>query len=249
MDRPAVQSMLLLMILFGCAPAEQTGRAPDRPDPGSESRQEPYRELREAMVRNHIRARGVRDERVLAAMLSVPRHRFVRPEDVAHAYEDHAMSIGRGQTISQPYIVAVMSEAARLQPTDRVLEIGTGSGYGAAVLGQLAGEVYSIEIIEELGKRAAAQLAELGYENIECRIGDGYAGWPEQAPFDAILLTAAPSMIPQPLLEQLKEGGRLVAPVGNQYQELELLTKRDGKIEREVLFPVRFVPMTGRAQR
>ncbi|MFH0946363.1 MAG: protein-L-isoaspartate(D-aspartate) O-methyltransferase [Planctomycetota bacterium] len=249
MDRHAIQSTLLLLTLLGCSPAEPTGRAPESRDPAADSRDEAFRDLRETMVRNQIRVRGVRDERVLAAMLRVPRHRFVRPGDVAHAYEDHALPIGCEQTISQPYIVAVMSEAARVAPGERVLEIGTGSGYQAAILGELAREVYSIEIIAELGQRAAVLLAELGYENVECRIGDGYAGWPEQAPFDAILLTAAPSEIPQPLIEQLKEGGRLVAPVGDWYQELELLTKRDGRIEREVLFPVRFVPMTGRARR
>ncbi|MFH0945052.1 MAG: protein-L-isoaspartate(D-aspartate) O-methyltransferase [Planctomycetota bacterium] len=197
------------------------------------------------MIERQIRARGVRDERVLAAMEKVPRERFVLAVDLDHAYEDRPLPIGRGQTISQPYIVAVMTEKARISPSHRVLEIGTGSGYQTAVLGELAAEVFSIEIIESLSRRAGSILAELGYENVHCRIGDGSSGWPEEAPFDAILVTAAPAGIPAALVAQLAEGGRLVIPVGRKDQELVVITKTDGAVQQEPLFPVRFVPMTG----
>lgn len=204
--------------------------------------------LRDRMVDQQIRARGVQDERVLDALRRVERHRFIPDARESEAYDDHPLPIGQGQTISQPFIVARMTELARIEPGDRVLEIGTGSGYQAAILGELAAEVYSIEIVPELGQRSAALLEELGYENVHCRIGDGYAGWPERAPFDAILVTAAPPEVPEPLIDQLAEGGRLVIPVGDWSQELEVLTKKDGAISRESVFAVRFVPMTGKAQ-
>jgi len=168
------------------------------------------------MINEQIRSRGVVDPRVLAAMGKVPRDRFV-PDDVAErAYDDRPLPIGHGQTISQPYIVGYMSEALGVLPDHRVLEIGTGSGYQAAILGELAKEVYTIEIVTELASRAESTLRELGYSNVHVRAGDGYAGWPEQAPFDRIMVTAAPEQIPQPLLDQLAVGGRLVAPVGAQ---------------------------------
>lgn len=204
---------------------------------------------RSRMVREQIAARGVSDERVLDAVSSVPRHRFV-PEAEAHlAYRDHPIPIGHGQTISQPYIVASMSELAGVEAGDRVLEIGTGSGYQAAVLAAMGAEVYSIEIIEPLGLRAREVLDELGYA-VHVRIGDGYAGWPEEAPFAAVILTAAPPEIPQPLIDQLAPGGRLVAPEGDSLaQQLVVIDKADdGSTSRRVVYGVRFVPMTGRAQ-
>jgi protein-L-isoaspartate(D-aspartate) O-methyltransferase len=203
-------------------------------------------EERRRMVREQIKARGVGDPRVLAAMLKVPRHCFVPLGERLLAYADHPLPIGYGQTISQPYVVALMSEALKLKPADKVLEIGTGSGYQAAVLAELAGEVYSIEIVPELGKRAAQTLITAGYGNIHLRIGDGYKGWPQAAPFDAIILTAAPQEIPPALIAQLAPGGRMILPLGptGGTQELLLLHKdQNGRISRENLGFVRFVPM------
>jgi len=244
---------LLASLVSGCSPAPTPAdESPGEPQSeananAANAREEHLTSLRERMVERQIRARGVEDQRVLEAMRRVPRHRFVDPRDEEEAYADHPLSIGWKQTISQPYMVAVMSELAQVGPTERVLEIGTGSGYQAAVLAELAAEVYTIEIVEALGQEARALLEELGYDNVHTRIGDGYAGWPEQAPFDAIIVTAAPEEVPKPLIDQLKEGGRLVIPVGRALQELEVLSKHDGKIERETLFAVRFVPMTGEA--
>lgn len=205
--------------------------------------QDRYAAQREAMVRDQIEARGVQDPRVLAALRRVPRERFVRPGSERWAYADAPLAIGSGQTISQPYIVAVMSEAAAIGPDDVVLEIGTGSAYQAAVLGELAREVYTIEIIPELEARATALLRDLGYRNVHTRLGDGYAGWPEHAPFDAIVVTAAPPAVPEALKQQLKVGGRLVVPVGTADQELMVIERTaDGFRERR-LMPVRFVPM------
>ena len=198
---------------------------------------------RETMVSRQIEARGVRDQKVLGAMRKVQRHRFV-PENVrVAAYEDHALPIGEGQTISQPYVVAMMTEAINPGPDMKVLEIGTGSGYQAAILAELCKSVYTIEIVESLGKNAAGLLAGL-YKNVHVRIGDGYQGWPEEAPFDAILVTCAPTKVPQPLTDQLKEGGRMVIPVGETWvQELVILTKIKGRLEQQAILPVRFVPM------
>jgi protein-L-isoaspartate(D-aspartate) O-methyltransferase len=205
-----------------------------------------YQSLRKAMVKNQLEARGIRNEAVLQAMLKVPRHQLV-PGNVRHlAYADSPLPIGSGQTISQPYIVAFMTEAIEPKPEMKVLEIGTGSGYQAAVLAEIVAEVYSIEIVETLGKKAKKDLSELGYDNIHVRIGDGYKGWPEQAPFDAIIVTAAPEEVPQPLIDQLKEGGKMILPVGpsGDTQELRILEKKKGKIRSKSLFPVRFVPFT-----
>lgn len=188
---------------------------------------------------------------VLRALRTVPRHKFVPQELQDQAYVDTALAIGHDQTISQPYIVAYMTQLLDPQPTDVVLEVGTGSGYQAAVLSETVGHVYTIEIVPELGRQADARLHDLGYENIDVRIGDGYRGWPEHAPFDAIIVTAAPEEVPQPLLDQLKPGGRMVIPVGAEYQtqNLLLITKAaDGSIERKQVELVRFVPMTGEAQ-
>ena len=203
--------------------------------------------LRLAMAQHQIEGRGVRDAKTLAAMRKVPRHLFVPKAPLSVAYADHPASIGNNQTISQPYIVAFMTEALELRGGEKVLEIGTGSGYQAAVLAEIARQVYTIEIIEPLGRRAKTVLDQCGYTNIEFRIGDGYQGWPEHAPFDAIIVTAAPDHIPQPLIDQLKPGGRLVIPVGKFVQQLLKITKRDDELLRETLLPVRFVPMTGEA--
>jgi protein-L-isoaspartate(D-aspartate) O-methyltransferase len=201
------------------------------------------------MVKSQIEARGVADSLVIKAMLKVPRDKFVPEPLQALAYSDSPLPIGEDQTISQPYIVAYMTEALRLKPQDKVLEIGTGSGYQAAVLAEMVDSVFTIEIIESLGKSAEARLQHLGYKNIVVKIGDGYQGWEEEAPFDAIIVTAAPEEIPPPLLEQLKEGGRLVIPVGVEYQELVRITKTSDGFIKESLLPVRFVPMTGEAQK
>jgi len=204
---------------------------------------------REEMVRTQIAARGVRDERVLAAMRTVPRHLFVPPEARPQAYADHPLPIGEGQTISQPYIVGLMSELLEVTPGDRVLEIGTGSGYQAAVLAAMGCEVYSVEIRAGLAETAARRLAELGVAGVHVRAGDGYAGWPEAAPFAGIIVTAAPERIPTPLLDQLEVGGRMVIPVGSFYQQLKVITRTaDGMAERDVI-PVRFVPMTGEVEK
>jgi len=208
-----------------------------------------YANLRNRMVETQIAARGVADSAVLGAMRAVPRHRFVTEDYRREAYEDHPLPIGEGQTISQPYIVAVMTEALALSPGDTVLEVGTGSGYQAAVLAEIAGHVCTIEIVEPLGLRAESTLTALGYRNIDVRIGDGYRGWPELAPFAAIIVTAAPDHVPQPLIDQLALGGRLVIPVGDRVQSLVILTRTPSGIEREERFGVRFVPMTGEAQR
>jgi protein-L-isoaspartate(D-aspartate) O-methyltransferase len=189
----------------------------------------------------------VTDARVIAAMREVPRHRFVPEPRRAEAYGDHPLPIGYGQTISQPSLVAYMTQELRPRTDDRVLEIGTGSGYQAAVLSKLVAEVYTIEIVGPLAERAAEVLGDLGYDNVKTRSGDGHLGWPEAAPFDAILVTCAPDSIPPALVEQLREGGRMVIPVGpeNEVQELYVLEKRGGRVERRAILPVRFVPMTG----
>jgi protein-L-isoaspartate(D-aspartate) O-methyltransferase len=210
-----------------------------------------YAAARRRMVVEQLEdaGRGITNRLVLAAMAKVPRHEFVPEALRSQAYEDHPLPIGHGQTISQPFIVAFMTERLNLRPSDRVLEIGTGSGYQAAVLAELAAQVYTVEIVEELADRAARDLRRLGYTNIHVRAGDGYQGWAEAAPFDGIVVTCAPERVPQPLIDQLREGGRVIIPIGPLWnQELELLEKRAGRLERHAVLPVRFVPMTGRAQ-
>ena len=197
------------------------------------------------MVERQLMARGISDQRVLAAMAKVPREEFVTPESRSASYEDGPLPIGYGQTISQPYIVAFMTQQMRPKPSDRVLEIGTGSGYQAAILAELVSEVYSIEIVEPLAKNAEPTLQRLGYKNVRVKIGDGYKGWPGEAPFDAIIVTCAPDKVPQPLVDQLKDGGRMVIPVGERFaQELYLLEKKNGQLKQSATLPVRFVPMT-----
>lgn len=206
---------------------------------------------RERMVAEQLAGAGrdISNTRVLEAMRKVPRHEFVPEEQRGYAYEDGPLPIGHGQTISQPYIVAFMSEALDPQPGQRVLEVGTGSGYQAAVLAAMGVEVYSVEIVQPLGEQAAEVLKRLGYERVHVRVGDGYLGWPEAAPFDAIIVTCAPDHVPAPLVEQLREGGRMIIPVGGRgVQELQLLEKTDGGLRRSGVLPVRFVPMTGRAE-
>lgn len=202
---------------------------------------------RRQMVETQLRSRDITGARVLEAMAAVPRHRFVRERDIDLAYGDYPIDIGLGQTVSQPYIVAFMSAALDLRPTDRVLEIGTGSGYQTAVLGELAAEVYSVEIVPAHAERAASILAALGYQNVQLRTGDGYAGWPEAAPFNGVIVTAAPDHIPQPLIEQLGVGGRLVVPVGRGDQDLLVMTRTADGLREEGRIPVRFVPLTRQA--
>ena len=203
---------------------------------------------RQKMVEQQLKPRGVRDERVLTAMGKAPREEFV-PENLrAQAYSDSALPIGHDQTISQPFIVAFMTEQLRLQSNDRVLEVGTGSGYQTAVLAELVKNVYTIEIIEPLAKEASARLARLGYSNAHVKTGDGFQGWPEVAPFDAIIVTCAPDKIPPPLTQQLKDGGRMIVPVGTGIdQQLFLLEKKNGQLAQTAILPVRFVPMIGEA--
>lgn len=195
------------------------------------------------MVEDQLRHRGIKDERVLQAMSRIPRHLFVPPRDRDIAYGDHPVAIGLGQTISQPYIVAYMTEVLNLTAQDRVLEIGTGSGYQAAVLAEIVQTVYTVEILPELANRAHKTLNELGYRNIFIRQGDGYKGWREHAPYDAIIVTAAPPDVPSALLEQLKIGGRMIIPVGEFFQELLLITRTPQGFDRRQLIPVRFVPL------
>jgi protein-L-isoaspartate(D-aspartate) O-methyltransferase len=205
---------------------------------------------RHRMVDQQLRSRDIADPNVLKAMGCVPRERFVAPRVRNQAYEDYPLPIGLGQTISQPYIVALMTQLARPTAKSRALEVGAGSGYQTAVLAELCKEVYGIEILRPLADDARARLAAMGYRNVTIRCGDGYRGWPEHAPFDVILVTAAPEHVPQPLLEQLAPGGRLVIPVGRGLQDLLLLEKRpDGSLDRKNVAPVQFVPMTGEAER
>ena len=205
-------------------------------------------EKRERMVTRHLAARGITNESVLAVMRKVPREEYVLPRFRAAAYDDSALPIEARQTISQPYIVAAMTEAIQPEPGDVILEVGTGSGYQAAVLAEIVKEVYTIEIIEQLARQAEKRLDTLGYTNITVRAGDGYLGWPEHAPFDGIIVTAAPDHIPEPLVKQLKVGARLVIPVGEQWEGQDLLVlekQADGTVKKRSLMPVRFVPLTG----
>jgi len=201
------------------------------------------------MVNDQLIPRGITDESILEAMLIVPRHKFVPEGHIHNAYYDCPLPIGMGQTISQPYIVAFMTELLNIKEGDKVLEIGTGSGYQAAILAEIGCEVYTIEIVESLALKAKRIIQDLGYKNIHFKIGDGYMGWKENAPYCAVIVTAAPPQIPVPLVEQLKEGGKMVIPVGDYFQELLLLKKTKEGVKEKKVTPVRFVPMTGEAQR
>lgn len=231
--RPLVLSALTLCVVMACADAEIRG-------------QDNFQAMRERMVETQIRARDVQNPAVLQAMTRVPRHLFV-PDDVRpYAHDDRPLPIGRGQTISQPYIVGYMTEALQLQPSHKVLEIGTGSGYQAAVLAEIAKQVYSIEIVPDLAEGARRALAQAGYRNVEIRTGNGYLGWRERAPFDRIIVTAAPPEIPQVLVDQLAVGGIMVVPVGTAYQEIVIITKTPGGVTQKRTIEVRFVPMVSK---
>jgi protein-L-isoaspartate(D-aspartate) O-methyltransferase len=244
MKRKILLIPFLFLALFACQRSvniENSVNAQTQPSVWDE-----YKKERTEMVGRQIRRRGVSSSSVLDAMQRVPRHKFV-PESVEKlAYSDGPLPIGFKQTISQPYIVAYMTEAAEIASSDKVLEIGTGSGYQAAVLGELASEVYTIEIIPELAERSTAILKELGYKNVFVRAGNGYLGWPEKAPFDAIVVTAAPEEVPQALVEQLAVGGKMVIPVGDTIQEMTVITKTEKGVTETKTIPVRFVPMTGK---
>ncbi len=216
---------------------------------GEAQRPDRFAAPRELMVTQFIESEGIDDERVLAAMRAVPRHEFVRPSLREIAYLDQALDIGHKQTISPPYIVAYMTQTLDPQPADRVLEIGTGSGYQAAVLSGLVKDVYTIEIVEPLGRQAASKLTKLGYDNVHPQVGDGYLGWPEHAPFDKIIVTCSPESVPQPLIDQLAEGGRMIIPLGERYQQVfHLFEKQNGKLVATRLQPTLFVPMTGQSE-
>lgn len=209
-----------------------------------EFQKDEYYSDRVKMVNSQIKARGVKNKLVLDAMIKVPRHLFVPPNSQHQAYDDYPIAIGEGQTISQPYIVGFMTEVLEPDSTYRVLEIGTGSGYQATILGELCDSVFTIEIFKSLGNSASRIIKELGYQNIHVKVDDGYKGWPDKAPFDAIIVTCSPTHIPEPLKEQLKEGGKMIIPVGHTYQqELVLLKKEKGILKRKKVLPVRFVPM------
>ncbi len=243
--------MALTIALIGCTAALPPGPA-DGSRPAVTSRAEAadleqrMASLRERLVRESIVPQGIQDQRVIDAMAKVPRHLFVPPDYVEQAYDDHPLPIGHGQTISQPFIVALMTEALHLDPGDRVLEIGTGSGYQAAVLAELVAHVYTMEIVGALVDRARASLAAAGYENVTVKHADGYLGWPEHGPYDAIIVTAAPDHVPPPLKAQLADGGRLVIPVGpvGGYQELWLVERHGDDFTTTSLGPVAFVPLT-----
>jgi protein-L-isoaspartate(D-aspartate) O-methyltransferase len=212
---------------------------------------DPFAANRQAMIEKDIKGRGVTDRRVLEVMGRIQRHLFVDEKNRGMAYADHPLPIGEGQTISQPYVVALMTEALKLKPTDRVLEIGTGSGYQAAVLAEIAKEVYTIEIRKSLADSAAKRFKDLGYRNVKVKYADGYYGWEEYGPFDVIIITAAANHIPAPLIKQLKEGGRLIIPLGSTvyYQTLTIATKRKGELDIEQMGAVSFVPMVGTAEK
>jgi protein-L-isoaspartate(D-aspartate) O-methyltransferase len=232
---------LIAILAASCQTSERTRASPAADDPQARRR--------DAMVTSQIEERGISNPAVLAALRAVPRHELVPAAVREDAYADHPLPIGFDQTISQPYIVALMTDLAGVSRGDKVLEIGTGSGYQAAVLAEMGARVFSIEIVEPLAKRAAADLERLGYGRVKVRAGDGYRGWPSEAPFDAIIVTAAPPEVPAPLKEQLAVGGRLVIPVGDEIQELRVITRTSSGFREEPSTAVRFVPMTGEAQK
>ena len=241
-----VAALLGVVLAAGCGPGNLEHMSATSQGGGDDAME------RLRMVREQLESpgRGITNARVLEVMGRVPRHEFVPAEFRGYAYEDRPLPIGYSQTISQPYIVAFMTEQLDPQPTDRVLEIGTGSGYQAAVLSELVANVFTIEIVEPLAERASADLSRLLYTNVHVRAGDGYQGWADKAPFDAVIVTCAPESVPQPLVEQLAEGGTMIIPVGRTWeQSLVLLRKEGGQLEQQTILPVRFVPMTGEAER
>jgi protein-L-isoaspartate(D-aspartate) O-methyltransferase len=245
--------ILICSILLICISILDFSCSPSR-DEREERKQQEQEEkemaiLRKKMVEDQIIARGIKDEQVIQAMLKVPRHKFVPADQKQFAYDDRPLLIGEEQDITQPYIIALMIESLQLEENDRVLEIGTGSGYQTALLAEIAGEVYSIEIRKALAQKAEARLKEMGYKNFEIKVADGYRGWKENAPFDKILVSAAPSHIPEPLIEQLKLNGKMVIPVGRDFQELLLLSKEEQGIKEYHITPVKFVPMEGEAEK
>jgi len=231
--------LILFLLFFSCGQKQSKNIESD----------EMYEKMRLTMVRDQIERRGIKDTQVLDALRKVPRHKFVPEHLQKYAYADEPLPIGEDQTISQPYIVAFMTEKLQLESYHKVLEIGTGSGYQAAILAEIVDSVFTIEIVDILARRAINTLKKLGYENIYVKSGDGYKGWPEYSPFDAIIITAAPTKIPQPLVEQLKIGGRMILPLGEYSQELVLIEKSEQGINRKDLLPVRFVPMTGEIEK
>jgi len=239
------KDLVLLLVFSLGANSSHPGESTTLPDTGTW-----FAAARRAMVEQQLKARDIADLRVLDVMSRVPRHLFVPPDERAWAYDDHPLPIGEGQTISQPYIVALMTQLARPKKEARALDVGTGSGYQAAVLAELADQVYSIEILCTLADSARQRLTSLGYKNVEVRCGDGYRGWPEKAPFDVIIVAAAPDHVPEPLVQQLAKGGRMVLPVGKSDQELVVVEKDEkGMVRRWNVLPVSFVPMTGEAQK
>lgn len=241
----ALKLLLVFIVLIsaGCVEAEVNNNG-QKQKISAETTSSPYYAKRKQMVEDQMISRGIHEKDIIEAFLKVERHLFVPKRYRSRAYGDHPLPIGEGQTISQPYIVAFMTQILDLKRTDKVLEIGTGSGYQAAILGELSDNVYTIEINEPLGKRAKDLLKDLGYSNVKVKIGDGYKGWKEHAPFDAIIVTASPTHIPGPLKEQLKEGGKMIIPVGEAYaQKLLYIQKIDNELKQQSEFPVRFVPM------
>jgi protein-L-isoaspartate(D-aspartate) O-methyltransferase len=238
--------LLCFCFLLMCMPGYGVELSPNSPwlQVGSiNTTTERFEWQRRQMVEYQLRDRGIKNERVLAAMSQVPRHQFVDPSLRDLAYSDRPLPIGHNQTISQPYIVAYMTETAEISSSDKVLEIGTGCGYQAAILSKIAKKVYTIEIIPQLATRARRTLTKLGYQNVEVKTGDGYQGWAENAPYDAIIVTAAPERVPQPLIDQLAINGKMVIPIGTRYQEIVVLTKTQDGVVKETTIPVRFVPM------
>jgi protein-L-isoaspartate(D-aspartate) O-methyltransferase len=248
-----IRFAMIAALLFCCWPLafaraqDQNDEKPKKAEASAEA--DPYAARRNQMVERHLAERGIKNKRVLEAFRTVPRHKFLPPGTRRQAYDDESIPIGEGQTITPPYDVAFMTEVLDPKPNEVVYEVGTGSGYQSAILSQLVKEVYSVEIHKPLSERATKVHKEVGYKNIHTRVGDGYEGWPEAAPFDAIIVTCAPQKIPQPLVDQLKDGGRMVIPLGDRVtQSVWLVTKKDGKLTKRELKPTLFVPMTGRAQ-
>lgn len=244
--RPAA-GLLIVGLILGLSAASGWGGEPAAGK--ADARDDPTAPARKRMVQRHLAERGIKNPRVLDAFRTVPRHKFLPDATRRQAYDDESIPIGEGQTITPPFDVAFMTEALDPKPTDRVYEVGTGSGYQAAILSRLVKDVYSVEIHQPLSERATRVLKEVGYTNVHTRHGDGYAGWPEAAPFDAIIVTCAPQDIPRPLIDQLKEGGRMVIPLGDRFnQVVHLVVKKNGKLTDRQLRPTLFVPMTGKAQ-